>query len=333
MISFLLLFVGCGAQAAHQHGAEELAGPAANPTQIGPGPDQHFLANTLSTLRSSSNSVGDVVREVLNVESGLVEVHKNLAMEYTAWHSKKDAYVAERAQLQAMVGKLQAALDEQHKAQVEKFRLQQKLSEIKSATNEIMLERQAEETKAKSLQQKFEIEIKFLEQQSPKDQDQGLLKLAEENNRTVSLQQEKLDLEKSVLTLSRKIERMQETSTQHETRTAEDRAATLKEIQEYEQKVRQLQAKVVMQAQLRQEVLTSQMRVAAQATEVAKQRKYMMMLEANCTADLTSVDSYIQQTTAALRTEAATMTQCQQLDARNQEIQRRLNACKIQRQR
>lgn len=300
---------------------------AAAGRQQQPVEDKHFMANTYGFLRSTSDSVGEAVQGALAVQSSLDEVKKDLASEYDKWMRKKKDLSGENDRLKASLARLQAARQDQASMREHVLRLTAELTSLQQGTKVIMEGTEKDKAFADKSKADIQAQILSLEESAKQAQNRSAEQAAHFLNADSITRTEIRTLQTNIVVLTQKVEAQEAVFGTFQAAAAQNHSALLSESDKLQAQLDALQREKVAQAQLQQDVEVYRRRVAEQALQVVNQKKSTQALKAQCAAKENDVEQQISEAKKDLAAANAVIQGCQDLDAKNQELQGQLNGC------
>lgn len=289
--------------------------------------DKHFIANTYGFLRTSSDDVGKAAQTVLGIETNLGDLSKELDREYGAWISKKEALVSENNAVRNQIANLQGTLQEQRSLHEEELRLQSELAavqlEIKNFAMTTAHGKQAWDQENNDLT----IENQRLEQQIQGKRFEQSNQASEAVKKFNGIKDQSRSLQGQIYSLNTEVLQMQQAASMARVENGKHHGLLLEQNAALEKEMKGLQSKVVVEAQLQQEIRSYEKHVAAQIDERVAQQKMTLQLQDKCTFKTENLETQIKAVQAGLIQSKKEMQACQALDAENQKAQAILNQC------
>lgn len=304
-----------------------LGGAAALGAARQPVEDKHFMANTYGFLRSTKDSVGEAVQGVLEVQSSLDEMKHDLASEYDKWMRKKKDLTTENERLRSGIARMEAAKKDQASMREHVIRLAAELTSLQQGTQQIVDGTQkdkafADKTRADIQKQIGALEVQLKEAQKLKAEQDAAHVNADSIART-----EIRALQAQVVALTQKVEAKEAEVEHHQAVAAQNHSVLLTESDKLQAQLDDLQRKKVSQAEVLQNVEVLRRRVTEQANQVVSQKKATETVKANCVAKKWEMEQQIAEAKKNIGQANAVIQDCQNVDAKNQELQAQLNGC------
>jgi hypothetical protein len=318
-------FIACVAfsEAAVQRSSQSLSlsQPAASVEE------KHFIANTYGFLRTSSDDVGKAAETVLGIETNLDDLSKELDREYGAWISKKEALVSENNALRNHIAHLQGSLQEQRSLHEEELRLQSELAAVQLEIKNFAMTRAHGQAAWNEENNAHTIENQRIEQQIQAKRHEQSQKASDAVAKFNSIKDQTRGLQQQIYTLNNEVLAMQATASTARVEHGKHQSLLLEQNGALEKEMKGLQSKVVVEAQLQQEIRSYEKQVAAQIDERVAQQRLTLQLQDQCTLKQTGLETQIKSVQSGLVQSKKEMQACQALDAENQKAQAILNQC------
>lgn len=289
--------------------------------------DQHFMANTYGFLRSTSDSVGQAVGSVLQIQNNLDEMKKDLASEYSMWEKKKQGLTAENERLRSEIARLAAAKQEQHNEVEEGVRLERELAFHKAESEKA--EKETADARKRWAAQKASLlqDIKKLEAEIDYGQKIRGQKAAAASTKTSEIRSQNLKLQQQIFDLNQEVLKLQQTASRHRLDAGQKRSEVLAKIDDEQARIRSLQQQLVEQAKRRQSVQRARQQAAAQVEQTGKQREELQRARTECDTSVRQLEGQVAVAKTQLVQANKHIQECQAIDAENQGLQTKLNQC------
>lgn len=291
--------------------------------------DQHYLQETYSFLRSSSNRVGGGIETMMGVQTNLDTLGKDLNAEYDHWIAKRSDLLSERDRLAVEMARLQAAVEEQKKKRSLKARLERERDllhkenqVLRIANDGFHMQRLAEILKVKDKSQS-------LEAIAAKSQDGKVGLATDANVRTQHVREKNKVIQKQVFDLNQQVLVLEDQQSKASVAHQKTHQGILLEIESTQKTIQGYQKDVIFQAQLQQQSRDYRSQVVAQAQQTMKQRAAVISLQQNCTTLLKQADQDITNSKLSLQQANSILSECQTLDGDNQRLQANVNHCNL----
>lgn len=289
--------------------------------------DRHFIANTYGFLRSSSDNVGTAAQGVLGVQTNLAELSQELEKEYGSWIQKKSSLVKENDGLRAEMAHLQGVIQEQHSLTDEATRLQADIAAEKKIIAELTLKiEEARKGWAMEKDGYLAGESKLEQQVLNARQDQSNKAHAAHEHYN-EIKDQNRGLQQQIFQLNSEMLEMQNAASKRRVEAGQRRAEVLAGNEGQQNLLHGLQAKVVAQAQLQQEIRSYQHNVAVQINERVNQLKMTTDLQGTCTSQIDAIEDQVKVAQSGIAQAKKAIMECQTIDAENQQKQGLLNQC------
>jgi len=292
--------------------------------------DKHFIANTYGFLRTSSDDVGKAAETTLGIETNLEDLSKELDREYGVWIQKKEVLVSGNNALRNQIASLQGTLQEQRSLHEEELRLQSELAAVQLEIKNFAISRSHGQQAWEVENSGLTIENQRLEQQIQGKRYEQSHKETEAVQKFNSIKDQSRSLQGQIYTLNNEVLAMQTAASQARVENGKHHSLLLEQNAALEKEMKGLQSKVVVEAQLQQEIRSYEKNVAAQIDERVAQQKMTLQLQDQCGFKKTNLESQIKSVQAGLLQSKKEMQACQALDAENQKAQGILNECLAQ---
>jgi hypothetical protein len=289
--------------------------------------DRHFIANTYGFLRSSSDDVGQAAQTVLGIETNLDDLSKELDREYKAWIEKKEALVAENNAFRNEIANLQGTLQEQQSLHEEELRLQSELAAVKLEIKNFATTRTHGKTAWEQEDHDLTIENQRLEQQIEGKRWEQSQKASDAVKKFNGIKDQSRSLQGQIYTLNNDVLAMQTAASNRRLENGKKHSLLLEQNAALQKEMQGLQAKVVVEAQMQQEIRSYEKHVAAQIDERVSQQKMTLVLQDQCNSKSDHLELQVKSVQAGLAQSKKEMQACQALDAENQKAQGILNQC------
>lgn len=289
--------------------------------------DRHFIANTYGFLRSSSDNVGNAAQGILGVQTNLASLSQELEKEYGAWIQKKTSLVGENDGLRSEIAHLQGLLQEQNSLHQEAQRLQDEIALEKKATAELSAKIQLAQQGWTQEKDGYFAAVSKLEQQVENtrlDQSNKAKAAHEEYN---SIKDQNRGLQQQIFQLNSELLEMQNAASKRRVEAGQRRAELIAGNEVQQTSLHGLQAQVVAQAQLQQEIRSYQHKVGVQIDERVNQLKMTTDLQASCKVQISQIEDSIKVAQSGIEQAKKAIMDCQTIDAQNQQAQGILNQC------
>jgi len=321
---YLYVFLGFAACVALSEAAARSRGQ--QPTSV---EDRHFIANTYGFLRTSSDNVGKAAQTVLGIETNLDDLSKELDREYNAWIAKKEALVAVNSGLRNGIATLQGTLQEQRSLHEEELRLQSELTALQQEIASFATTRTHGKAAWDTEDHDLTIENQRIEQQIQAKRWEQSQKATDAVQKFNSIKDQSRGLQTQIYTLNNEVLAMQSAASQRRVENGKTHGLLLEQNAALEKEMQGLQSKVVVEAQLQQEIKSYEKHVAAQIDERVAQQKMTLKLQDTCNFESEGLEQQIKAVQAGLVQSKKEMQACQELDAENQKVQATLNECLV----
>jgi len=289
--------------------------------------DKHFISNTYGFLRTSSDDVGKAAQTVLGIETNLDDLSKELDREYNTWIGKKEALVAENNGFRNGIASLQGTLQEQRSLHEEELRLQSELAAVQLEIKGFATTR-AHGTQAWQQEENdLTIENQRLEQQIQAKRWEQSQKASAAVTKFNGIKDQSRALQQQIYTLNNEILTMQQAASNRRVENGKAHSSLLEQNAALQKEMQGLQSKVVVEAQLQQEIRSYEKHVGAQIDERVTQQKMTLKLQDQCNFKIEALETQVKAVQAGLTQSKKEMQACQALDAENQKAQGILNQC------
>jgi len=289
--------------------------------------DKHFIANTYGFLRTSSDDVGKAAQTVLGIETNLDDLSKELDREYSAWISKKESLVSENNAIRNGIASLQGTLQEQRSLHEEELRLQSELAAIQLEIKNFAVSRGHGQQAWTQENSDSTIENQRLEQQIQGKRWEQSKKASDAVTKFNGIKDQSRSLQQQIYTLNKEVLAMQTAASTAKVEAGKQHSLLLEQNAALEKEMQGLQSKVVIEAQLQQEIKSYEKHVASQIDERVAQQKMTLRLQDQCNLKTEGLETQIKSVQAGLLQSKKEMQACQALDAENQKAQGILNQC------
>jgi len=289
--------------------------------------DRHFIANTYGFLRSSSDDVGKAAQTVLGIETNLDDLSKELDREYNSWISKKEALVAENNGFRNEIAMLQGKLQEQRSLHEEELRLQSELAAVQVEIKHFATTREHSKASWEQESHDLTIENQRLEQQIEGKRIEQTQKAAAAVKKFNEIKDQSRGLQEQIYELNKEVLEKQNAAAHRRIENGKKHSLLLEQNAALQKEIQALQAKVVVEAQMMQEIRSYEKHVAVQIDERVAQQKLTLQLQDQCNTKTNNLETQIKGVQAGLAQSKKEMQACQALDAENQKAQGLLNQC------
>lgn len=289
--------------------------------------DRHFIANTYGFLRTSSDDVGKAAQTVLGIETNLDDLSKELDREYNEWITKKESLVAENNALRNGIASFQGTLQEQRSLHEEELLLQSQLAAVQQEIKSFLTTRAHGKSAWDQENNDLTIENQRLEQQIQGKRWEQSTKATDAVKKFNSVKDTSRGLQQQIYNLNNEVLAMQSAASKRRVENGKTHGLLLEQNAALEKEMQGLQAKVVVNAQLQQEIKSYESHVASQIDERVAQQKLTLELQDKCKFQNDGLEMQIKAVQAGLLQTKKEMQACQSLDAENQKVQAILNEC------
>jgi len=279
-------------------------------------------------LRSSSKQIGEAAANALAVQSSLDDMRQDLSGEYDRWQVKQKALMDERGRIEAEKSKLEAQLLQQKSLSEEKVRLEGELNLQRAQSAKAVADIAAADQRWVAQNASLKKDVDLLEKQMEVI---GILKLRHENTnsqKNSELQSRNAAVQQDIFHLNQQVFNLKDMLAHQNILTKEEHSGLINQVEALQKNIHSLQDEVVERAQVQLEIERHWKRLSAQAEEVVKQKENLQLTRKNCEAELFSFDKKIQAAQADFKAANVQMRQCQDLDAKTQQLQGQLNECR-----
>lgn len=319
-IFFFVTASGAGAAATKQ---EQPATPAST--------SPHFITGADGFLRASSRKVGDAAATVLDVQSGLDDMAKDIRKEYAIWDSKKNDLSAQRSHLVEEIQRMQSILMKQSSEREENARLQEALDQQSLVTARITKDRELVSSHWTLQSVALHRDISILEEQLNASQTEKVKKIKAATARVSAVQAQNRAMQSEIFNTNQRVFELSNFIANQTVAYKQEHSQLLSEVLVLQEHIHFLQDDVVERAKLQLELQRRWKRLAAQASEVVQQKEELKQARIQCEKELSDIDGQIGIAQQQLKSFTVELVSCQKLDAQNQMLQGKLNECKAAR--
>lgn len=292
-----------------------------------PAEQDNSMANTYGFLRSASNNVGNTVEGVLNVESSLADMKKDLDTEYTRWQAKKKVLLQEREKLNSDKSRLNGALQTQKDQRAAHERIQGNVEQLEAENDKQVMDNIAQIKKNQYDQKTLETEVDALKCSMTAIQQAKQAQVDDFNRKVNKTKADNLALQAQVFAKNQETNKLTTDAITQNISDSKTTSKLLAEIQALQATIRSVEMSLIEQAQLEETVQRARERVSKQGVQNVKQGEKLVNANKQCKANKDAAVAAIEAAKAGINRANQEMILCQNQDAENQKMQGKLNMC------